>query len=104
VSESTRIELTGEQAAAAAAMLRERLTELGCTASVDGNAVVLQGVAKSGDLEAIAVSPHDTPEFAADKIIDRLAELGMVDLESGEYTAAEEEQVRERLADLGYIE
>jgi hypothetical protein len=50
------------------------------------------------------VDPNDIPEFAAEKILDLLAERGLVDLEDTEYSPEEEEEIRKRLADLGYIE
>jgi len=50
------------------------------------------------------VSPHDTPDFAADKVLDALAAGGYISLEAVDYTPEEEEQVRVRLSQLGYLE
>lgn len=61
-------------------------------------------VRPEGDLLEVEVSEHDTPDFAAEKILDDLAEAGVVDLESVNYTPEEEERIRARLAKLGYIE
>ena len=57
-----------------------------------------------GERLDIALSAHDTPDFAAEKILDDLAAAGAVSLESTDYSPEEEEQIRKRLADLGYIE
>ncbi|MBN2311464.1 MAG: hypothetical protein JXR94_20980 [Candidatus Hydrogenedentes bacterium] len=65
---------------------------------------VYDGAQPAGDTLAVEVDPNDTPDFAAEKILDLLDEAGVVDLESTEYTPAEEEQIRRRLADLGYVE
>lgn len=56
------------------------------------------------DFIRATISPHDTPDFAAEKIVDLLASRGLIALDSGDYTVEEEETVRKRLADLGYIE
>ena len=52
----------------------------------------------------IDVDANDTPDFAAEKILDELAAAKVIALESSEYSPEEEEQIRKRLADLGYIE
>ena len=57
-----------------------------------------------GEWVEAEIDTHDTPEFAAEKILDGLAEAGVLALESSDYTPEEEEQIRKRLADLGYIE
>ena len=58
---------------------------------------------RGGVLE-IEVDAHDTPDFAAEKILDELAAAGVIALESTGYSPEEEELIRKRLADLGYIE
>ena len=50
------------------------------------------------------VATHDTPDFAAEKVLDELAEAGILTLEDAGYSDEEEERIRKRLADLGYIE
>jgi hypothetical protein len=62
------------------------------------------GPAPEGEVLEAEVDEHDTPEFAAEKILDALAEEGLVTLETGDYSPEEEEEIRKRLADLGYIE
>lgn len=52
----------------------------------------------------IDVDVNDTPDFAAEKILDELAAAKVIALESSDYSPEEEEQIRKRLADLGYIE
>jgi hypothetical protein len=59
--------------------------------------------APAGSL-AITIDPNDTPDFAAEKILDRLAETGIVTLEAGDYSPEDEERIRQRLSQLGYIE
>lgn len=53
---------------------------------------------------AFAVSPHDSADFAADKILDALADRGWIRLSVESLTTAEEAVLRDRLIDLGYIE
>jgi hypothetical protein len=52
----------------------------------------------------IDVDANDTPDFAAEKILDELAAAKVITLDTSEYSPEEEEQIRKRLADLGYIE
>jgi hypothetical protein len=63
-----------------------------------------EGRDPEGDSVEAEIDAHDTPEFAAEKILDGLAEAGIITLESADYTPEEEEEIRKRLADLGYIE
>lgn len=62
------------------------------------------GTEPDGDCIDVEIDEHDTPEFAAEKILDCLAEEGIIQIESADYSPEEEEQIRKRLADLGYIE
>ena len=52
----------------------------------------------------VEVAEHDTPDFAAEKVLDELAEAGLIELDTGGYSPEEEDRIRKRLADLGYIE
>lgn len=52
----------------------------------------------------IEADANDTPDFAAEKVLDELAAAKVIALESSDYSPEEEEQIRKRLADLGYIE
>ena len=52
----------------------------------------------------IEVDANDTPDFAAEKVLDELAAAGVIVMESSDYSPEEEERIRKRLADLGYIE
>jgi hypothetical protein len=51
-----------------------------------------------------AVSLHDSADFAAEKILDTLADCGWIQFSGESLTAAEEGDLRRRLLDLGYIE
>ena len=106
--------LTGDGAAETAHVLVRRLVETGAGAcppdrepedGFHGVWVCLSETLPDGVAgETVAVSPHDTPDFAAEKILDLLAGQGVVSLESEGYTPEEEEEIRQRLADLGYID
>jgi len=122
------VELSGPGASETAKALLRRLLELGCRVEhVDGelaqrlgpcagtvcglltrNGVVVVATAvpltPEGDCVPVDISPNDTPDFAAEKILDTLAESGVVSLETNEYSPEEEEEIRQRLTDLGYIE
>ncbi|HIJ65172.1 MAG TPA: hypothetical protein HPP77_04405 [Candidatus Hydrogenedentes bacterium] len=124
------IRLSGAGVPETAAALRGRLIELGrCVECVDAqmaarlgggkaagytcnlltrNGVIVivaaPGVDVEGESIECEVAVHDTPDFAAEKILDALAEQGFIAIETGAYSAEEEEQIRQRLADLGYIE
>lgn len=57
-----------------------------------------------GETLDAAVDPNDTPDFAAEKILETLSEKGLLSPGDESYTAEEEEEIRKRLSDLGYIE
>jgi len=63
-----------------------------------------RGIHAEGETLDVEIDGHDTPDFAAEKIIDSLAERGLLRLDAGQYTPEEEEVIRKRLADLGYVE
>ena len=52
----------------------------------------------------VEIAAYDTPDFAAEKILDELAEAGVLMLADTVYSPEDEERIRKRLADLGYIE
>jgi hypothetical protein len=125
------IAIEGAEAAAAGAALAARLGELGrrvepltqaqlkAVASAEA-AGLAAGWLSADDVAAMVVwhdgasatpeylaaklDPHDTPDFAAEKILDQLAEAGAIRLEQPNYTPEDEERIRARLAKLGYIE
>lgn len=76
----------------------------------NGFVVLMQGVALPADwretipILEIEIAPYDTPDFAAEKILDELAEVGALTLQDAVYSPEDEERIRKRLADLGYIE
>lgn len=122
--------LSGAESAGVAKALALRLVEMGRNVErVDGDTVKrLGGVKRAGfvcallsrnDVFVIVTAPgarpegvsldveineHDTPDFAAEKIIDELSERGLLRVDAVQYTPEEEELIRKRLADLGYVE
>ena len=128
MNKATSITLTGPQAGETARALVARLIELGRPAqpiesslagrlgpaaavtcgllSRNGVMVVIStpGILPEGEHLPIDLDPNDTPDFAAEKALDILAEAGIISLDVSDYTPEEEEQIRKRLADLGYIE
>jgi hypothetical protein len=52
----------------------------------------------------VELDANDTPDFAAEKVIDILAENGIISLPAAGYTPEEDLKIRRRLQDLGYIE
>lgn len=101
-----RVDITGAGALEVADVLKARLAELGAEADVEGGSLHACVVVAGGGAETLPVEldGHDTPDFAAEKIIDTLAEKGVVAIDGATYTAEDEEQIRRRLQDLGYIE
>jgi hypothetical protein len=61
-------------------------------------------VTPEGEVVAVDLDPNDTPEFAAEKALEMLQEIGLFSSASGDYSPDEEEEIRKRLSDLGYIE
>ena len=102
VERGITLHLSGPNAEEVAKALMARLTELGR----QGDIVVVTGAGLKPNRDCLefSISPHDTPEFAAEKVLDALAESGIIALQTCEYTPEEEEQVRRRLADLGYLD
>lgn len=85
----------------------EKAAAFGCGLLARNGVVVIvthPDLEPQGDCLEVEVGEHDTPDFAADKILDELAETGVVILEESDYSPEEEEQIRERLSGLGYIE
>ena len=67
--------------------------------------VIHPEVQPTGESLDIEVDANDTPDFAAEKVLDALAAAGVIAPETLLACSAEEEkQIRERLAALGYIE
>jgi hypothetical protein len=109
---TVRLVQMGRQVELADGSLAERLGSRDALAVVCGllsrNGIIVvapcDGVTPEGETMPIEIDPNDTPDFAAEKILDDLGEAGLVDLESDQYSPEEEEKVRQRLADLGYVE
>ncbi|NIA13504.1 MAG: hypothetical protein GWP08_05440 [Nitrospiraceae bacterium] len=130
MSKNISVGLTGPNVAETANALGMRLIELGYNAEVADAAVVerlggpepavfacgllvrngvividtLSSVRPDGERLDIEIDENDTPDFAAEKILDDLAGVGAITLEETGYSPEEEERIRERLASLGYIE
>ncbi len=100
-----RIIITGDEADATAAMLRERLHEMGAVAS-ETFAVTASSAGTADDADALvyALGAHDTPGFAVEKIIDELAARGWIAPDTTGLSPEEEAQISLRLRELGYIE
>lgn len=112
MTQTLSVNITGTNARPVSEILVTRLSEMGCHARVEPQAgstnpcVKIEAAFPIPGTESLSVEvdDHDTPDFAAEKIIDTLAECGAVSLEKADYTPEEEEQIRKRLQDLGYIE
>lgn len=100
-----KVEVLGEEAQKQLGSLKAAAYACGLLAR-NGVLVIVENtkVRPEGNSLEAAISPNDTPDFAAEKILDQLAEAGAISLEPADYTPEEEEQIRKRLADLGYIE
>lgn len=103
--------LEGPRADEVAGILAGRLRELGRKVepmdAQDGAIVITSDASLEPEgvpRLSCPLSVHDTPDFAAEKILDRLAEAGAVTLGDADYSPEDEEQIRKRLANLGYIE
>lgn len=103
--------LKGANAGEVAGILTGRLAELRCEAHVEAvsnhvECTLRISVERDQAVQDIVVEldSHDTADFAAEKVIDILAEQGVISLPTGAYTREEEERIRRRLQDLGYIE
>jgi len=106
------VQLKGANAGEVAGILASRLVEFQCSAKLERSSSVVECTMRvttkstnqpAGDL-VVELDGDDTPDFAAEKVIDILAENGVISLPAADYTPEEEEKIRRRLQDLGYIE
>lgn len=128
MTKGTALRLTGANPEETARVLAQRLIELGRNVEVMDRAmadrlgagagfvcrllsrngvivlVVSEDVRPDCECMSMAIDANDTPDFAAEKILDELSRRNLVLLDTHEYTPEEEEEIRRRLADLGYIE
>lgn len=99
------ITITGVNAPETVAVLNHRLKDI--MKRVEGP-IVVEAAENPTEIRAdhlvFTVNPHDTPMFAAEKILDELADLEWIAFEEGDLTEEEEAQIRDRLKGLGYIE
>lgn len=124
------VHLAGENVAETAQLLAVRLIEMGrAVEPVDAVAAKRLGTLKSAAYACemlvrngvivismlprlrpdcacldVEVDPNDAPDFATEKILDQLADAGVITLDTSNYSPEDEERVRQRLASLGYIE
>ncbi len=101
------LRIQGAAAQACIGALAARLESLGRTAAVAGNRLTFQSLAAPCDEDRdldIELSPHDPPDFAAEKILDMLEERGLIALGLNQITGEDEARLRDRLRRLGYIE
>ncbi|HOE65913.1 MAG TPA: hypothetical protein PLO62_05255 [Candidatus Hydrogenedentes bacterium] len=102
--------LTGPLASETAPVLVRRLLELGGRVDrimpQDEAVCIAFRTDVPGDRTKIAAETdaNDTPDFAAEKVLDMLAATGLIAIDLHDYSPEEEERIRERLANLGYIE
>ncbi len=98
------IVVTGKGAEETAAILRRRFLELAtgssCRLEVDTGASLFE---RNSDF-VYSMGMHDTPAFAAEKILDQLAERGWISLDAGELSPDEEALIHARLQGLGYVD
>lgn len=95
----------GDTAEEVTARLKLRLSEVVIQGS--GGITVMNSLdaANPGNTELFfSVDPYDSPDFAAEKILDELARLDLIVLNDGNLTEEEEEEIRKRLQGLGYID
>jgi len=106
------VQLKGANAGEVAGILASRLIEFQCGAKLERSDSAAECalristgsmVRPAGDL-VVELDEDDTPDFAAEKVIDILAENGVISLAAADYTPEDEEKIRRRLQDLGYIE
>ena len=106
------LQLKGANAGKVAGILASRLAEFQCKAKLERPSTAVECAVRittkstnrpAGDL-VVELDGDDTPDFAAEKVIDILAEHGIISLPAADYTPDEEERIRRRLQDLGYIE
>ncbi|HDP36190.1 MAG TPA: hypothetical protein ENN29_13920 [Candidatus Hydrogenedentes bacterium] len=98
------IVINGNDAADTAVLLRARLAALGDAVSGTIQVQTNRAVPESETAYTYAGGVHDTPSLSVEKILDALADRGWVRLETAELTPEEEEQIRARLQDLGYVD
>ncbi len=101
---SIQLHLTGVHAETVAAKVVQRLETLG-QAAAQSKSIVSFTEPCGETLELrITVEPNDSPDFAAEKVLDLLASKGLLELKDGWMSPEEEAEIRNRLKSLGYIE
>lgn len=101
------IHIEGARGPETAAALARRLEEHHGEAVVAGATVTFRSCLKPASRGAALtfhIDPHDPPEFAAEKILDLLAEQGQVALAAPGVSTEEEARLEQRLRQLGYLE
>lgn len=95
--------ITGTGAEEALAKVEERLSELETPGACSLEIILGKTLEQNADF-VYSMGIHDAPEFAAEKILDQLAERGWISLETGVLSPEEEAQIHARLQGLGYVD
>jgi hypothetical protein len=99
------ITVTGPHAPETAKIVRDRLEKVAKPVQEPVMVMDMESISdRLRDTRVFRVDVHDTPAFAAEKILDELAKSGWIALEEEFLTETEQEQIRKRLQGLGYIE
>jgi hypothetical protein len=98
------LRLTGAHPDPVKALLIARLGALGITAEPSETGVLLHIARDNAPALEEDISPHDTPEFAVEKILDLLEEAGIADLDSAGLSGEDEARMEDRLKRLGYLD
>jgi Fe2+ transport system protein FeoA len=124
------VRIEGENAVDAARVLTVRLLEMGrnaehfdaakaaCFGTLKSAAFACNLLARNGvvviltcpklklgrDVMEVELDSNDTPDYAVEKILDDLVAVSVIFPEDSGCTPEDEERIRKRLSDLGYIE
>lgn len=98
----------GPNAEAVTRYVGKRLTEMGYLIKHEAsNQLVLEDIPDTTDTVETknwCINVHDSVDFAGEKILDDLEAEGIINLDQNEIESEDEEAIRQRLQDLGYIE
>lgn len=98
----------GPNAEAVARYVGKRLTELGYLIKQEAsNQLELEDISDTVDIveaKTWQINAHDPIDFAGEKILDDLDSMKVINLEQTDIECEDEEAIRQRLQDLGYIE
>ncbi len=102
------IEMEGDNAAEVVRYVGKRLVELGyaITQPTDQTLELEMNPETPALVDSMRwrISPHDPVDFAGEKVLDDLETEGAISLKQADLPEEDEEAIRQRLQDLGYIE